>query len=60
MFELVDRVEQYPEFLPWCSGARVVAERPDGKTAVVQVGRVQDVEAHPATPQVAALLAAAQ
>jgi ribosome-associated toxin RatA of RatAB toxin-antitoxin module len=24
MFELVDRVEDYPEFLPWCSGTRVI------------------------------------
>jgi ribosome-associated toxin RatA of RatAB toxin-antitoxin module len=24
MFELVDRVESYPDFLPWCAGARVI------------------------------------
>ena len=24
MFELVDRVEQYPNFLPWCAGAQVL------------------------------------
>jgi ribosome-associated toxin RatA of RatAB toxin-antitoxin module len=24
MFELVDAVESYPDFLPWCSGARVI------------------------------------
>lgn len=24
MFELVDRVEDYPDFLPWCSGSRVI------------------------------------
>ncbi|HYR05649.1 MAG TPA: type II toxin-antitoxin system RatA family toxin [Gallionella sp.] len=23
MFDLVDRVEEYPEFLPWCGGASV-------------------------------------
>ena len=23
MFELVDRCEEYPQFLPWCSGAEV-------------------------------------
>ena len=28
MFDLVDDVERYPEFLPWCSGARVF-ERTD-------------------------------
>ena len=25
MFELVDRVEDYPQFLPWCSGSTVEA-----------------------------------
>ena len=25
MFALVDEVERYPEFLPWCGGARVLA-----------------------------------
>ncbi|MDX8379835.1 MAG: type II toxin-antitoxin system RatA family toxin [Gallionella sp.] len=25
MFNLVDRVEEYPKFLPWCGGASVVA-----------------------------------
>ena len=24
MFNLVDRVEAYPEFLPWCGGARIL------------------------------------
>ncbi|MHB8849420.1 MAG: type II toxin-antitoxin system RatA family toxin, partial [Burkholderiales bacterium] len=23
MFDLVDKVEEYPEFLPWCSGSEV-------------------------------------
>ena len=31
MFELVDDVERYPEFLPWCSAARVF-ERTDTVT----------------------------
>ncbi|MDD2720880.1 MAG: type II toxin-antitoxin system RatA family toxin [Gallionella sp.] len=30
MFNLVDRVEHYPEFLPWCGGASV-AELESGK-----------------------------
>lgn len=25
MFDLVERVEDYPKFLPWCAGAQVVA-----------------------------------
>jgi ribosome-associated toxin RatA of RatAB toxin-antitoxin module len=37
MFELVDRVERYPEFLPWCGGAQVVATRPEGKTARIDI-----------------------
>jgi len=24
MFELVDHVESYPDFLPWCAGAKVI------------------------------------
>jgi ribosome-associated toxin RatA of RatAB toxin-antitoxin module len=31
MFELVDRVEDYPKFLPWCGGTDL-AERTDTKT----------------------------
>jgi ribosome-associated toxin RatA of RatAB toxin-antitoxin module len=33
MFDLVDRVEQYPSFIPWCAGAKVLEVRPQGKTA---------------------------
>jgi ribosome-associated toxin RatA of RatAB toxin-antitoxin module len=33
MFQLVDDVERYPEFVPWCGGAQVLDVRPDGKTA---------------------------
>jgi ribosome-associated toxin RatA of RatAB toxin-antitoxin module len=32
MFELVDRVEDYPKFLPWCGGTELL-ERTDTKTA---------------------------
>lgn len=31
MFELVDRVEDYPAFLPWCGGTEV-RQRDDGQT----------------------------
>jgi ribosome-associated toxin RatA of RatAB toxin-antitoxin module len=37
MFELVDRVELYPKFLPWCGGTQVLATRPDGKTARIDI-----------------------
>ena len=34
MFKLVDDVERYPEFLPWCGGARAL-ERTDTLTIAV-------------------------
>jgi ribosome-associated toxin RatA of RatAB toxin-antitoxin module len=51
MFELVDGVTQYPEFLPWCSGARVVAVRPDGKTVRIDID-YHGVKAHFTTDNV--------
>ena len=37
MFELVDRVEDYPKFLPWCAGAHILETHPGGKTARLDV-----------------------
>ncbi len=37
MFALVDEVERYPEFLPWCAGARVLEPREDGKKARIDI-----------------------
>jgi ribosome-associated toxin RatA of RatAB toxin-antitoxin module len=37
MFELVDAVELYPRFLPWCAGARVLESHPGGKTARIDI-----------------------
>ena len=37
MFELVDRVELYPQFLPWCGGTEVQETRVDGKTARIDI-----------------------
>ena len=37
MFDLVDRVELYPEFLPWCGGASILATRDGGKTARLDI-----------------------
>jgi ribosome-associated toxin RatA of RatAB toxin-antitoxin module len=45
MFDLVDDVERYPEFLPWCGGARALATRPDGKTARIDIA-YHGVHAH--------------
>ena len=45
MFELVDRIELYPQFLPWCSGTRALATHADGKTARVDIN-YHGVRAH--------------
>jgi len=37
MFELVDRVERYPEFLPWCAGAQVLEAAGRRKTARLEI-----------------------
>jgi ribosome-associated toxin RatA of RatAB toxin-antitoxin module len=37
MFELVDRVEAYPQFLPWCAGAHVLETHDGGKTARIDI-----------------------
>jgi ribosome-associated toxin RatA of RatAB toxin-antitoxin module len=45
MFALVDDIERYPEFLPWCPGATVLDRRPDGKTARIDIN-YHGVRAH--------------
>jgi ribosome-associated toxin RatA of RatAB toxin-antitoxin module len=37
MFELVDRIDAYPEFLPWCGGAHVIEAHDGGKTARIDI-----------------------
>jgi len=37
MFDLVDGIELYPQFLPWCGGAEVLETRADGKTARIDI-----------------------
>ncbi|MBC8021582.1 MAG: type II toxin-antitoxin system RatA family toxin [Burkholderiales bacterium] len=37
MFELVDDVERYPEFLPWCSGSRVLERTPEVTRARLEI-----------------------
>jgi ribosome-associated toxin RatA of RatAB toxin-antitoxin module len=37
MFDLVDDVPAYPEFLPWCSGASVLAHKGSRKTARIEI-----------------------
>ncbi len=51
MFDLVDDVERYPEFLPWCGGATILSRRPDGKTARVDID-YHGIKAHFTTDNV--------
>jgi ribosome-associated toxin RatA of RatAB toxin-antitoxin module len=37
MFVLVDDVDAYPQFLPWCRGARVLARNDDEVRAMVEI-----------------------
>jgi ribosome-associated toxin RatA of RatAB toxin-antitoxin module len=45
MFELVDRVEHYPQFLPWCGGVQVLETHEGGKTARIDIN-YHGVKAH--------------
>ena len=51
MFELVDRVELYPQFLPWCGGTHVIADGADRKTARIDID-YHGVRAHFTTDNV--------
>lgn len=51
MFELVDRVEDYPRFLPWCAGAATLETHPGGKTARIDID-YHGVRAHFTTDNV--------
>ena len=51
MFDLVDQVELYPQFLPWCADARALAVRTDGKTARIDI-HYHGVRAHFTTDNV--------
>ena len=37
MFALVDRIEDYPRFLPWCGGTQILASGAAGKTARIDI-----------------------
>ena len=37
MYELVSDVESYPDFLPWCGGARIIERSDDVVTASVTI-----------------------
>lgn len=48
MFDLVDRVEDYPKFLPWCGGTELI-ERNDKITAARLHINFRGIKAHFAT-----------
>ncbi|MBK6395140.1 MAG: type II toxin-antitoxin system RatA family toxin [Betaproteobacteria bacterium] len=37
MYDLVDQVERYPQFLPWCGGAQVLDGREPGRIARIDI-----------------------
>ncbi len=39
MFDLVNDVSKYPEFLPGCSGSRIIESSDDGMVASVDVAK---------------------
>lgn len=39
MYELVNDIERYPEFLPWCRGARVVSQTEREMQATLDLSR---------------------
>ena len=39
MFALVDDIDSYPEFLPWCSDARVVSRSDDEVCASISISK---------------------
>jgi ribosome-associated toxin RatA of RatAB toxin-antitoxin module len=51
MFELVDRVDLYPQFLPWCGGTKMLDAGPSRKTARIDID-YHGVRAHFTTDNV--------
>ncbi len=45
MFDLVADIESYPEFLPWCVGARIENRRQDGEREVLDAELVLSFKA---------------
>ncbi len=39
MYDLVDDIESYPEFLPWCSGSRVLRREDDIVDGEIQIAK---------------------
>ncbi len=39
MFALVDDIESYPDFLPWCAGSRIISREGDIVEAELQIAK---------------------
>lgn len=39
MFQLVDDIEAYPEFLPWCTGSRILSRQGEIVEAELQIAK---------------------
>lgn len=39
MFDLVDDIESYPQFLPWCSGSRILRREADIVDGEIQISK---------------------
>ena len=48
MFDLVEQVEHYPEFLPWCTGTQLIERTEAVVAATVEVG-FRDLHVHVTT-----------
>lgn len=48
MFDLVDRVEEYPQFLPWCGGTELIERTPTRTAARIHID-YHGLKAHFAT-----------
>jgi ribosome-associated toxin RatA of RatAB toxin-antitoxin module len=51
MFDLVDRIDLYPQFLPWCGGSEVLEHQGSRKTARIDID-YHGVRAHFTTDNV--------
>jgi ribosome-associated toxin RatA of RatAB toxin-antitoxin module len=39
MYELVDNIEAYPEFLPWCGGSRIISRSAEVVEAELEIAK---------------------
>ncbi len=39
MYNLVDDIESYPDFLPWCSGSRIICRTPEMVEAELMIAK---------------------